>query len=274
MNNLPRSRRYRFTWNNYPKDWKEQLMKIDHKYICAGKEVAPSTGTKHIQGCIFFDSKVSVQALIDIVPGIHYDRMDFPAQAIEYCKKDGKYIESGVPPQPGKRTDIHDIRLAISNGASLHQLEDMASNYQCLKMAQMLLPNREKKRDWKPVVAWFWGETGTGKSREAFKILPNAYRKSRPGKWWDGYDAHENVIMDDFRDSWMPFTDLLDLLDRYETSGNKKAGLVNLLRSELSLLHTNTQKIAILMLKRISTNSLGELIKSESFMTWASDRTP
>nr|WQA30167.1 MAG: rep protein [Cressdnaviricota sp.] len=35
------------------------------------------------------------------------------------------------------------------------------------------------------------------------------------GKWFEGYDAHEDVIIDDFREGWCPFPTLLRLLDRY-----------------------------------------------------------
>lgn len=42
-------------------------------------------------------------------------------------------------------------------------------------------------------------------------------------KWWEGYDAHENVIIDDFRKDSIQFSSLLRLLDRYafrvETKG-------------------------------------------------------
>lgn len=45
---------------------------------------------------------------------------------------------------------------------------------------------------------WYWGSTGVGKSHAAFKDFPDAYRKTSSNKWWDGYDGHENVIIDDF----------------------------------------------------------------------------
>jgi hypothetical protein len=33
-------------------------------------------------------------------------------------------------------------------------------------------------------------------------------------EWWDGYDKHEAIILDDFRE-WFPFEYLLNLIDRY-----------------------------------------------------------
>ena len=52
----------------------------------------------------------------------------------------------------------------------------------------------------------------------------SVYRKASDTKWWPGYDCHEEVIIDDFRDSWWPITYMLDLLDRYETKVETKGG--------------------------------------------------
>jgi len=65
-----------------------------------------------------------------------------------------------------------------------------------------------------PVVHWWFGPTGTGKSRSAFSLHPNAYVKML-NKWWDGYLGHTTVIMDDYRPSMCPFNQLLQILDRY-----------------------------------------------------------
>jgi len=45
-------------------------------------------------------------------------------------------------------------------------------------------------------------------------------------KWWEGYDAHENVIIDDMRGDFCKFHELLRMLDRYayriETKGGSR----------------------------------------------------
>jgi hypothetical protein len=43
-------------------------------------------------------------------------------------------------------------------------------------------------------------------------------------KWWDKYDNHNSVLIDDFRESRMKFTNLLNLLDRYEYRCEIKGG--------------------------------------------------
>ena len=70
----------------------------------------------------------------------------------------------------------------------------------------------------------FHGPSGSGKTRSANEEMPNAYTKTGPQKWWDGYDGHEDVIMDDLRSSHIEFTELLMILDRYEKRIECKGG--------------------------------------------------
>jgi len=61
----------------------------------------------------------------------------------------------------------------------------------------------------------FWGPTGTGKSRRAWEESGvNAYPKDPRTKFWDGYQGHEHVVMDEFRGA-IDISHLLRWFDRY-----------------------------------------------------------
>lgn len=79
----------------------------------------------------------------------------------------------------------------------------------------MVVPRRTTPRK----CYWFWSEeSGTGKSRKAFELWPDAYPKMA-NKWWDGYQGEKVVILDEFdpehaclgshlkkwSDPWAPF---------------------------------------------------------------------
>lgn len=52
----PKSQAWVFTWNNYPANWQEYFLKVQDTLVqfVAGEEVAPTTGTPHIQGYLKF----------------------------------------------------------------------------------------------------------------------------------------------------------------------------------------------------------------------------
>jgi len=47
-----------FTINNYQREFIEQIFRIPKvKYVVLGEEVAPTTGTEHLQGYIYFETQ-------------------------------------------------------------------------------------------------------------------------------------------------------------------------------------------------------------------------
>lgn len=150
-------------------------------------------------------------------------RMGSQAEAIRYCEKDGNFHSCGKRREQGSRGDLDRIRrIADEDGM---RAVCMAGNVQQIRIAEKYLSYNESCRDWKPYVTWIWGDSGTGKSKMAREISgEDVYTKNVGTKWWDGYDGHEDVIIDDFRDSWWPITYMLALLDRYPMIVEYKGG--------------------------------------------------
>lgn len=73
----------------------------------------------------------------------------------------------------------------------------------------------------------FWGPTGTGKSRKAWELEPDAYPKDPNNKWWDGYTGEKAVIIDEFRGK-IDIAHLLRWFDRYKCNVEVKGGCIAL----------------------------------------------
>lgn len=223
-----RVRNWVFTWNNYPEDWEKQLQAVPHiKYYLGGEEVAPNTGTKHIQGWANFSEKMSLK-MLKVLESVHWEAMKGEVGDSEaYCSKSGGVLHrwGKMPAGKGSRTDVAEIKELVKSGGNMRDVIEVATSYQSIRMAEMLL-KYQRGRDWLPEVWWLWGKPGAGKSRKARELLSDSpvYVKNTGDKWWEGYDGEANVIIDDFRDSWWPLTYLLGLIDRYEFRVEYKGG--------------------------------------------------
>lgn len=106
-----------FTFNNYsPEDVAHiRTFAVTDRveYLIIGHEVAPNTGTLHLQGFVQFKRSVRgsvVQRLIGQQTRIHVEPLganSTPTLAADYCRKDGAFEEFGVLVErsPGKRND-------------------------------------------------------------------------------------------------------------------------------------------------------------------------
>ena len=206
------------------------------KYWCFGKEVGES-GTPHLQGYLEFRNthRLRISACVTKLVGIGIDGCHVEIargtaqQNIDYCSKDGAFIEGGDRPKgQGKRTDLDEVCALINEGGTM---VDLVSKFpaQVVKFRhglEYLLQVKTPRRFFKTTVWWLWGPTGSGKSRYAWEQGPSSYMKACNHKWWDGYIGQEIVIMDDFRPSKdLPFSFILNLFDRYPLSVEVKGGM-------------------------------------------------
>lgn len=203
--------------------------------ILMSEYTAPSTDRVHLQGYIELLASTRFNAVRRLLPdGTHIEpRHGTARQAIEYCKKDGRFGVFGEPATSaqGERSDLSLACEAIEAGTALSEVAaEHPSTY--VRYHRGLERYRDIRRGPSAragdvVSVWLYGPTGIGKTREAWRAFPDAYCKDPDTTWWCGYDGHSAVIIDDFRAGGklsIPY--LLRLLDRYIMSVQVKGGHV------------------------------------------------
>jgi len=233
-----RSRCYCFTVNNpsedevlVPQSWDPSSYNYLVYQLERGEE-----GTSHLQGYINLKNPRDFDAFCSWFPRRPHVEVakGTPKQNQKYCTKpegrlDGPW-EYGIMPEQGKRSDLLAVKAAIDSGASMSEIAEnhfpqfcryskAFKEYRCLIAAKESYPKEIK---------CLWGPTGVGKTRWVFETYPGAYWKTRSvgsSQWWDGYDEHEVIVIDEFY-GWFPWDFLLRLTDRYPLQLEVKGGTV------------------------------------------------
>lgn len=235
---MSRSRAWCFTVNNYTDHDVSTLRELGASDACRhlvfGRERGSENGTLHLQGYAEFRSAKTFSAAKAVLPlSAHLEqRRGNASQAANYCKKDGDYEEFGEPSRQGTRSDLDEVRAAITAGAGMEGIARTVTSYQSLRAAECLLKYMEPARNEKPFVSWFSGGPGLGKSRRAFFEAEEKVRGGNAdriyadsvGKWFEGYDGHRAVIIDDLRPGAINWEQLLRMLDRYPNRVEYKGG--------------------------------------------------
>lgn len=177
----PQSCDWVFTWNNYT-DVQERVLRTigetrtdDYGYLVYGRETG-GQGTPHLQGFIQFSTRKRrsfVQRFLNpgAGPGSHIHlepRRGTPEQAIAYSKKDGAFVEFGIPIErhdhpgggQGQRSDLIEFVDAIRREGPL-SLRQMIDRYPLIQaryprfaeqvmaaMEEAPVPEMHPLRDW------------------------------------------------------------------------------------------------------------------------------
>jgi hypothetical protein len=132
----PRAKYWCFTLNNYtPADEDRLSTPIDGvDYLVYGREVGAS-GTKHLQGTVCFSDRKRLPQVIDKIGQAHCTITRLLHQSIEYCKKDGDFVEVGDVTvvkekrgKPGVKCEIEEFKNSVKEGVTdMKQLREMHS---------------------------------------------------------------------------------------------------------------------------------------------------
>lgn len=116
-----RVRGFVFTLNNYSEEEYSALIETAHaqaKYYIFGKEVAPSTGTPHIQGYIYWKNGKTIDASRKLLPrrvANHEPAKGTPDQNYIYCSKEGNF-ETNMPVPKPKNTCCRKLNIRCYDG--------------------------------------------------------------------------------------------------------------------------------------------------------------
>lgn len=194
-----RSRGWCFTLNNFTVQDIELIDSAPVQYVIYGKEVGDS-GTPHLQGYVHYKCQVTaghVKATIGTRCHIEIRRGSLK-QAIDYCKKDGNFTEHGHIriANENKWTDV--IQLAEQGQVDVIK-DEYPTLYFLHKQRILELDEHQVEPfsdDPKNHFEWWYGPTGTGKSRTFWEQYPEHYDKSIT-KWWDGYQHQEVTLIEE-----------------------------------------------------------------------------
>ncbi len=201
-------------------------------YLVYQEEVGAS-GTRHYQGYCEFKTKKTWFAAKQLLGGNPHveKRQGTAVQAIQYCKKDATRaahcspIEFGEPnsTQQGKRSDLEAFAADIKDGKRKRELiEDHLTVIAKYPKLYDTLNSKRPVREETVQVTLLIGGTGLGKTRFVYDLYQQSEDLyiaplSNGTMWYDTYDGHKYVLIDDFAGaaSHMTLTCLLALLDRY-----------------------------------------------------------
>lgn len=202
-NPKPRSRAFVFTIQNWTEEHTALLDAVQCRYIIYGKEVAPTTGTRHLQGYIYYKSAKTLRSLRRQLHPHHVEvaRGDSAANRT-YCSKDGDFVERGEIPltqqeKGAKESERWDKAWHLAKLGDIENIDPSIriKNYSAIKRIQKDYMARPQNL---PSVCGIWvhGNAGCGKTRTVDRLYPDAYAKPR-NDWWDGYSYEEVVLCDD-----------------------------------------------------------------------------
>ena len=209
-------------------------------------EVAPDTGTRHLQIVFRFELQILWRTVRSVLGSGHFYRIktngDGLTKAIEYHSKEDTAdsaipthcVEYGQRPEQrqGERTDLANVAAAIVNDRKrlrdfvkdkdICALEVYAKYPSGIKMIEAQADNEwmEGVGYCKPKVYWIYGPSGSGKSKWAHSQADMFVYPDLGGKggncWYDSYNGQSKLLIDDIRTDTVTFEKLLKWTDGYK----------------------------------------------------------
>lgn len=250
----PMRKSWCFTLNN-PVENEPLLDTNICEYIVYGHEIAPSTGTPHIQGFVVFKDQKRLSAVSKLLPRAFWVGANGTnQQASDYCKKSLKYTEWGALPNEARKRVRDERQTAVSLSAlaapTVREAMDILAKdlpYEYLVHGESMERNLKKRKvvphaNLYPLDSFLhsrllfgskatliWGPTGTGKTCFALAHFKNPLVVSHIDKLKQLSTDNDGIVFDDMSFKHWPKESIIHLLD-YEISRdiNVRYGTVNI----------------------------------------------
>lgn len=238
-----------FTLNNYTKEDIKYLLylfeKGEFKYIIFQEEKGEE-GTPHLQGTVVL-SGVKTMKNMKLLLGsdrYHLEPTKDIQAAIDYCQKEETRIENTPVRERGRRplapkqrakkggdaererwAEVHTL-LRNGNLDSIAEAHPQIfiQHFRSLVGIESRYLNTRQLEPTMLANVWYFGESGTGKTRSAREQYPNAYIKDCT-KWWDNYAGQDVVIIDELQPEHATMAPLFKKwADHYPCSVEMKGG--------------------------------------------------
>lgn len=229
---MSRNRNFCFTFNNYPDT--TLVDQLDCKYIAYSKEVAPTTGTPHLQGWVTFKNAKTHKQVCKLMPGCHISVMiGSLAENDIYCSKAAELTERGEKPisndNKGRAEQMRWQRareFAKEGNLDAIDADIFIRHYSALKRISTDYVRKPKPVDVR--CYWVYGSTGTGKSHAVETTYPDCYKKNMDDpKWFCGYQGEDVVYLEDIDKYQVKWGGMLKrLCDKWPLLVNVKGSMV------------------------------------------------
>lgn len=224
-------------------------------------ECGGTTDYVHIQGYAVFKKTIKIPGVKKLFRDneMHLEpkaKDSTEQQAADYCRKEetrlhGPYEQGDFKTTQGKRNDLLEVQTRIQEGATELEIADdfwlqWVQYHRAFTLYRQLRAGAPRDGKEPMVVKYWWGNTGTGKTRGVYEQygVDEVYVVTRPTNgslYYDNYTGQTCILYDDYL-GWAPLSHMLNVLDRYPMQLKVHGGMVHFLASTTTIIITSNKR--------------------------------